>query len=116
MQTIRIPKNLLFLSDKLPKPNYETKVNNSGELPEIRQINQRKKPKNKDNLQENLDNTNNIAEPQIASIKKKYTKEGSNIEGNNQLKNSINNNKINEEEGLGLPNKVNDKREKSPSG
>jgi hypothetical protein len=118
MQTIRIPKNLLFLSDKLPKPNYDTKVNNSGELPEIRQINQRKKPKNKDNLEkENLENTSNPTEPQIASIKKKYGKEGVNIEGNNLNKNPNNNN---EEEGLGLgiglPNKIIDKREKSPIG
>jgi serine/threonine protein kinase len=44
LQTIKIPKNLLFLSDKLPQPNYEkyNKKNNSftnknnNELPDIR--------------------------------------------------------------------------------
>jgi NIMA (never in mitosis gene a)-related kinase len=29
LQTIRIPKNLLFLSDKLPKPNYSKKMRSS---------------------------------------------------------------------------------------
>lgn len=45
LQTIRIPKNLLFLTDKLPQPNYEKKIikkNNSftdevkESLPEIK--------------------------------------------------------------------------------
>ena len=59
MQTIRIPKYLLFLSDKLPQPNYaNSKSINTGELPEIRQINQRKKPKNREVL-ENLENSSN---------------------------------------------------------
>lgn len=50
LQTIRIPKNLLFLSDKLPQPNYEKKPNkknnnsfsdeNKNELPDIN-INQK---------------------------------------------------------------------------
>jgi hypothetical protein len=44
LQTIRIPKNLLFLSDKLPQANYENKVNkknhsftkkNQNDLPDI---------------------------------------------------------------------------------
>lgn len=109
MQTIRIPKNLLFLSDKLPQPNYERKNNNSGELPEIRQINQRKKHKNREIAQENLDNSSSIAEPQIASIKKKHVRDLSNIDGNNMnLKNS------NEEDAI--PIKIVEKREKSPSG
>lgn len=107
MQTIRIPKNLLFLSDKLPQPNYErVGVNNSGELPEIRQINQRKKAKNKEN-QENLENVEGSLNPQI-NLKKKNTRDLSNDNILNQMKNPNN-----EED---LPVKILDKREKSPSG
>ena len=112
MQTIRIPKNLLFLSDKLPQPNYENSKNNkSGDLPEIRQINQKKKSKNREILQENLDNSMaGDGNPQIASIKKKNTRELSNANDNNiQLKNS------NKDEDV-MPIKLIDKREKSPSG
>jgi hypothetical protein len=46
LQTIKIPKNLLFLSDKLPQPNYEKHViskknhsftkKNQNDLPDIR--------------------------------------------------------------------------------
>ncbi len=127
MQTIRIPKNLLFLSDKLPLPNYENKINNSGELPEIRKINQRKKPKNKDNHQEINDDNSNLSEIQTVNINKKHTRENSNIENNinynnnnninNQIKNS-NLNINNEEENNIIPNKnkVIDKKERSPSG
>jgi NIMA (never in mitosis gene a)-related kinase len=32
LQTIRIPKNLLFLSDKLPKPNYSKKMRSSNNV------------------------------------------------------------------------------------
>jgi hypothetical protein len=109
MQTIRIPKNLLFLSDKLPQPNYGGKINNSGELPEIRQLNQKRKPKNREVLQENIENSSIAGEPQIASIKKKNAREVSNIENGIQLKNSNN-----EEEAISI--KLIDKREKSPSG
>ena len=91
MQTIRIPKNLLFLSDKLPQANYEnSKNNNSSDLPEIRQINQRKKPKNRENMQENLDNSIKDNNPQIASITKKKNSRGDiSNDINIQLKNSI---------------------------
>ena len=107
MQTIRIPKNLLFLSDKLPQANYGTKVINSNELPEIRQ---RKKQKNRDMIQESLDNSIGENNPQIASIiKKKNTREVSN-ENNIQLLKSSNN-----EEDV-MPIKLIEKREKSPSG
>ena len=109
MQTIRLPKNLLFLSDKLPQPNYEkVKINNSGELPEIRQINQRKKAKNRENLQDNPDNIINPGEPQIASIKKKHPREA-------PIENINNQHKTNEEESS-IPIKIVEKREKSPSG
>jgi len=34
LKTIRIPKNLLFLSDKLPKPNYSKHMINTNNLPD----------------------------------------------------------------------------------
>jgi hypothetical protein len=81
LQTIRVPKNLLFLSDKLPQPNYEKtiKKNNSftkkniNELPDIRSLNNRKKPKIKDMNGEMLDSSliDSRMNPGVASIKKK---------------------------------------------
>ena len=75
LQTIKIPKNLLFLSDKLPQPNYE-KLNkknhsftkkNANELPDIRSNGKQikklkeeeltsspKKKINKENINQNL--------------------------------------------------------------
>ena len=70
LQTIRIPKNLLFLSDKLPKPNYVKKMRSSNnavpdklnkknyrsyskksdfEIKENNKVQQNKKPNNNDN-------------------------------------------------------------------
>lgn len=64
LQTIRIPKNLLFLSDKLPQANYEKNNNRknhsftkkgSNDLPDIRVANiQTKKTKQKENLDESV--------------------------------------------------------------
>lgn len=114
MQTIRIPKNLLFLSDKLPQPNYErAKIAISSDLPDIR----RKNTKKREHLQENLlDNSieGNIINnnPQIASIvKKKNNREISSLDGN------INNLQLikNSDEEV-IPIKLIEKREKSPSG
>jgi len=80
LQTIRIPKNMLFLSDKLPQPNYErphnknhsfTKKNNN-DLPDIRSLNIKKKIKKKDSNADiaDLDEGENRINPQIHSIKK----------------------------------------------
>jgi hypothetical protein len=62
LQTIRIPKNLLFLSDKLPQPNYE-KINkknynsftkkNQNDLPDIAMVRGGIGSKNKKNKKEN---------------------------------------------------------------
>lgn len=72
---------MLFLSDKLPQPNYErpNKRNNSftkkntNELPDIRSINNRKKPKRKESNGDLIDASliDTRMNPQIASIKKK---------------------------------------------
>lgn len=111
LQTIRIPKNLLFLSDKLPEPNYTKKggpfaKNNQPELPEIRTLSNRKKPKIKDPNGEMLNSSliDSRMHPQVASIKKKSpTKD-------------LNNSQINplDDENLGI--KVLERREKSPLG
>lgn len=137
MQTIRIPKNLIFLSDKLPQPNYgKTKKNNSSnnmnsnELPDIRQINNRKKPKQKEVSPENnldLSSVESGINPQVASIKKKtnikeqiiYNSNSSN--NNNQINNQqLNNSKIiqMEDDNSNSPssNKIIEKREKSSLG
>jgi hypothetical protein len=107
MQTIRIPKNLLYLSDKLPQPNYERAKSN--DLPELRL---RKKTKNREMSQDNLDNSIGDINPQIASIiKKKNTRDNPN-ENNIQLLKNVNNN--NEDDVI--PIKLIEKREKSPSG
>lgn len=90
LQTIRIPKNLLFLSDKLPEPNYTKKggpfaKNNAGELPEIRTLSNRKKPKIKEANGELLNSSLVDARnhPQVASIKKKSpVKENVNLKFN----------------------------------
>jgi NIMA (never in mitosis gene a)-related kinase len=98
LQTIRIPKNLLFLSDKLPQPNYEkqssVKKNHSFtkkipmELPDIGLRNnpvKKKKikrdncePESSSNIQltsSNNDNDMIQISPTIANIKKKSNKE-----------------------------------------
>jgi hypothetical protein len=109
MQTIRIPKNLLFLSDKLPQANYEIAKSKSNELPDLKR---RIKSKNREILQENLDNSIGDNNPQIASIiKKKNTRDSSDNNNIQILKNSNNNN----EEDV-MPIKLIEKREKSPSG
>lgn len=80
LQTIRIPKNLLFLSDKLPQPNYERPSNknhsftkkNNNDLPDIRGLNIRKKIKKRETNPEipDIDEAENRINPQISSIKK----------------------------------------------
>ena len=95
LQTIRIPKNLLFLSDKLPKPNYSKHMrsSNSGtdklniknyrsfskksdfEIKQIKEVNENTKDNNNDN--------NSIKKIDIIP----------NNNNNNSNINSINNNK-----------------------
>ena len=122
MQTIRIPKNLLFLSDKLPQPNYDkSKKNNSftnknsNDLPDIRQINNKKKHKLKDIIQENLESSlaiDNIINPEISSIKKKSPNK-ENINSNNLISRQLNNPNQNEDENYGI--KIVERKEKSPT-
>jgi hypothetical protein len=92
LQTIRVPKNLLFLSDKLPQPNYEklVKKNHSftkkaqNDLPEISMrniVNQNNTiiPYSKSN---DNSNASNQKEARNHSVKGNYSS-GSNKESNN---------------------------------
>lgn len=94
LQTIRIPKNLLFLSDKLPKSNYEkkitkknssfTKQNIGGDLPHIapsrpkRQIGSRKQIKNV-GYDPTVPENENMEDKNIIYIKNKSSEPNLNI-------------------------------------
>lgn len=71
LQTIRIPKNLLFLTDKLPQPNYEKRPNRKNnsftdektELPDIKlnqkaNVSKRKNEKKSDTDNSDINNIN----------------------------------------------------------
>jgi hypothetical protein len=92
LQTIRIPKNLLFLSDKLPKANYgknKTNINKNNsftaksdnELPNIKNPlnkinnNNAKRKKNEDIIEKKSNNSNNI----ISEINLKSVNNATNI-------------------------------------
>ena len=97
LQTIRIPKNLLFLSDKLPKPNYSKHMRSSNsvtdklniknyrsfskksdfEIKQINEVNENTKDNNNDN-----------------NIIKKISIIPNNNNNNNSIINNINNNKV----------------------
>ena len=72
LQTIRVPKNLLFLTDKLPQPNYEkipnkrnlSFTNNKSELPDIngKNINRTKKTKRPEKKEIQKDNKKEYSE------------------------------------------------------
>ena len=111
LQTIRIPKNLLFLSDKLPKPNYSKHMRSSSngvsdklnmknyrsfskksdyEIKEIKEINQYQqinKPNNV-NINVNQNNNNNSNSNILPSVK--ISDQKINLDYNNNSK--LNNN------------------------
>ena len=67
LQTIKIPKNLLFLSDKLPKPNYSKHMRNNNSVSErLNMKNYRSFSKKSD--YEIKDNKENNKEQQIKKI------------------------------------------------
>ena len=111
LQTIRIPKNLLFLSDKLPKPNYSKHMRSSNsvadklniknyrsfskksdfEIKQINEVNENTKDNNNDN-----------------NIIKKISIIPNNNNNNNSIINNINNNKVLPALNIGEP-KINNK-------
>jgi len=109
LQTIRIPKNLLFLSDKLPQPNYEKKPtrkhnNNSfsddtkNELPDINinqkaNISKRRNEKKSDNGENNNNKNKENSEEINSNEKQIYTCNESNSE-EVKSKNNDNNNDL----------------------
>ena len=90
LQTIRMPKNLLFLSDKLPKPNYSKNIQNNNSLDKLNSINYRSYSK-KTNINSNKEQTNNIQ-----SLPKVKISEPKIINKNLKLDINANNNKNNQ--------------------
>ena len=114
LQTIRIPKNLLFLSDKLPKPNYVKKMRSSNnavpdklnkknyrsyskksdyEIKENNKVQQNKKPNNNDNNNNNINNNqinNKIILPIVRIGEQKINNNKSYDYNNNNNNNNIN--------------------------
>ena len=89
LQTIRMPKNLLFLSDKLPKPNYSKNIQNSN-VDKLNSINYRSYSK-KTNLNSNKEQTNNIQSlPKVKISEPKISNK------NIKLDINVNNNKNNQ--------------------
>jgi hypothetical protein len=91
LQTIRVPKNLLFLSDKLPQPNYEKVVKknhsftkkNQNDLPEIgirNSINQNNS--NIPSLKTNDNTSSNNNEAKNHTLRKKYSNSSNRDSGN----------------------------------
>ncbi len=117
LQTIRIPKNLLFLSDKLPKPNYVKKMRSSNnavpdklnkknyrsyskksdyEIKENNKMQQNKKSNNNDNNNINNNQINNkIILPIVRIGEQKINNNKSyDYNNNNNNNNNINNNGV----------------------
>ena len=112
LQTIRIPKNLLFLSDKLPKPNYSKKMRSSNNVIsdklnknnyrsyskksdfEIKETN--KSPQNKKINNENINNiqinNNKILLPIVRIGEQKLNSNNNSVEIINNNNNSNNSN------------------------
>ena len=112
LQTIRIPKNLLFLSDKLPKPNYVKKMRSSNnavpdklnkknyrsyskksdyEIKENNKMQQNKKSNNNDNNNINNNQINNkIILPIVRIGEQKINNNKSYDYNNNNNNNNIN--------------------------
>ena len=101
LQTIRIPKNLLFLTDKLPQPNYEKRQNkknhsfteeNKDSLPEIKMnqknIIRKRSDKKYDKENKDSDNEERQKEHRLSMPNHLPTQNGvsedSNIKLNNQ--------------------------------
>ena len=129
LQTIRIPKNLLFLSDKLPKPNYVKKMRSSNnavpdklnkknyrsyskksdfEIKENNKVQQNKKPNNNDNnnnININNNQMNNKIILPIVRIGEQKINNNKSYDYNNN--NNNNNNNINSN---GVVNNVNIKK------
>ena len=118
LQTIRIPKNLLFLSDKLPKPNYVKKMRSSNnavpdklnkknyrsyskksdfEIKENNKVQQNKKPNNNDNnnnININNNQMNNKIILPIVRIGEQKINNNKSYDYNNNNNNNINSNAV----------------------
>ena len=109
LQTIRIPKNLLFLSDKLPKPNYSKHMRSSSngvsdklnmknyrsfskksdyEIKEIKEINQYQQINKPNNVNINVNQNNNNNSNILPSVKISDPKINLDYNNNSKLNNN----------------------------
>ena len=97
LKTIHMPKNLLFLSDKLPKPNYDKqfKSSNSNGINTEESHNYRSFNRNKNNETNNSPNIKDQVENKDFSNKQEIIKAGLN---NSHSTNNINNINIKNQE------------------
>ena len=100
LKTIHMPKNLLFLSDKLPKPNYDKNIKNSSEGSEINTKSYRSYQNEQKEIEEipKINQHNSIPNSHINPVYNNSKNEVkiSNSSPNNipEEKNNINNRKI----------------------
>ncbi len=111
LKTIRIPKNLLFLSDKLPKPNYDKMKNSSMEIKQMNNKNYRSfnvkrdqspmpnqngnNGNNMNNMNNKNMNSNNMNSNNSSMINNNSNcSNNNNNNNNNNINNNNNNNKI----------------------
>ena len=90
LQTIRIPKNLLFLSDKLPRPNYE-KTNNSKQMKNYRSFTNNRELEHNENAKSNVMKSSTIdAKPKETTNEREGT-ENQSVNSNKNIQiNNIN--------------------------
>ena len=95
LKTIRMPKNLLFLSDKLPKPNYDKQFkSNQIENNEKNYRSFNKPNNNTDDKKENEKNVNVIAKKPIKLVKLEHIPEEKEKGKENEKNNSSNHSDI----------------------
>ncbi len=104
LQTIRVPKNLLFLTDKLPQANYEkipnkrnlSFTNNKSELPDIhgKNLHRSKKTKRPEKKEAPKEYKKEYSEKQQQDNKDRISIQPNNDANNDEDNNAVNNKKI----------------------
>ena len=88
LRTIRIPKNIIFLSDNLPEKNYEKSKSHSKAMGRnLRKLNTNTQNNNNNSSLPNIKILNNLKANNLRSLQVK-----NNITNNNNIKSNINNN------------------------
>ena len=98
LRTIRIPKNIIFLSDNLPEKNYEKSKSHSKAMGRnLRKLNTNTQNNNNNSSLPNIKILNNLKANNLRSLQVK-----NNITNNNNIKSNINNNINNNNEAMEL--------------